>query len=70
LGLILGQPVGKKRENGRIAGNGPIGQGHDPVAHIPHGRHGKGLAQDGRGTAGIERRDEVDGIVGVVHEHF
>ena len=48
-----------------ISMQGPVGQGHEPVAQVAHGRHVEIAAQHGRTAAGIKRRDQMHGIVGV-----
>ena len=64
-GAIFRQTVIKQPVNLRMTGDRLIGERHQPRAQIAYRRHIEGVTEFRRTTAGIERRHQVNGIMGV-----
>ncbi len=64
----LRQAVGEEAVNLRIPVQAPVGQGHEPAAQVPDGRHVEVAAKGGRTPARIKGRDQMHGVVRVFHQ--
>ena len=64
----FGQAVGEEVVDLGEAVQGPVGQGHEAVAQVAHGRHVEVPPEHRRAAARVEGRDQVHGVVGVADQ--